>query len=118
VVATFSALTLGNTIVPTNLTFSGGENGCNSTHEFRLVYNIDGGASVSSQVFQATCFSTTWLNNVSIPYSPSATQYNSIQIEHRRVSGTSSGSASMTVSGFETNFSQRDGNTLHVRCVR
>jgi hypothetical protein len=121
-VGSFLPLTAGNAFAPTNISFSG--NHCpgtgSHTTQWRLVYNVDGGPSITSQTYSASgsCPSGSHISNLSIPLASSVTPYSSIDIQFQRTAGTALGSYSLTISGYETNFAQRDGTGLHVRCVR
>jgi len=116
-VATLNPLTAGNTLMPTSITLTTGD-GCSTNTESRLIYNLNNGLSITSPTYTSSgCGTATNLNNVSIPLFNGGTQLNNIQVQARKPS-PSSGSVSLTVSGWETNYAQLDGNSLYVRCVR
>jgi len=116
-VGSFQPLISGNAFIPTSISFSGGSATCSSPiNYYRIVYNVDGGPSIVSPTYQASCSATSF-NVTSIPLTEAITPYSSVDVQHYNT-GATTGSFSLTISGYETNFSQRDGNPLHVRCVR
>ncbi|MCC6600543.1 MAG: hypothetical protein IT223_07690 [Crocinitomicaceae bacterium] len=118
-VATFNAMTAGNTFLPTTIYLSTYDNCSGGITRSRLVFNVSSGISVTTQEYTSSgCGSSVNLNNVSIPILPGGTPLTSIEIQTKRDSGTGYGNVNMSISGWETNYAQLDGNNLKARCVR